>query len=146
MKTPSILNGKQNATMSDEQAHSYVTILSSGIDEKFDIPESNCNSFVEKVLYQHLKASGIKPSIGLFVWICIISNGVPGNIVMWVWTISNLAKNQGKKTFSLRDWAFASGLVSDEEYSRCWQDQKQDGYNLLDQPVTWENLQHFFRN
>ena len=92
------------------------------------------------ILWARIKPTGVEMSGGLGVWLSELSMGVPGNAVLWAYTMKCMFIKNDCKKITLNDWVrhFPNGVPTDETLSACWDAQKINGRNLLDTAIAWE--------
>lgn len=141
------LNGDVLKSMDEDLAKDFIKCMLSGLDNvNFRKgPEDMTFTALEKLLKSYLDSIKMDISAALFIWVCILSKGNPGNLIMLVWCIANKSKSLDIKMFTLSDWGMHIGVISDEEFHRCWLSQKDEkGFNRLDHKETWAGvLEHF---
>ena len=98
---------------------------------------------IGRILLQRLEwTRSVKITIRCAVLIVLLSNGLPGNTVLWAWTLRAIWLKNGRRTVDLHTWLrhFPLVLPSEEEISRVWEAQK-DGKspngNRLDNHQVW---------
>lgn len=150
MSFPSLLKTKTQP-MDKEQSEMFMRLLMGemqGKTQPFTPEQATEFGFLGKVLLSRLDLGQIKISTALALWCIVLSNGSPGGIVQWAWTMRELFLQHGKRMLTVNDWtmAFPMGVPTEEECSRIWDLQKQEGApagNGLDRGEVWTvNTEH----
>ena len=94
-----------------------------------------------KIMFNRL-LNAKHPQIGkpLFLWLCLLSEDVPGNAVLWAYTYHRMSCKLDRVP-TVGDWVqeFPLGVPTQEEICRVWDAQKgSKGENMLDQSPAWE--------
>lgn len=150
MSFPSLLKTKTQP-MDKEQSEMFIRLLMGemqGNVQPFTPEKANEIGFLGKVLLSRLDLGGVKISMFLALWCVVLSNGSPGGVVQWAWTLREMWLAQDKRMVVINDWtmAFPMGVPTEEECSRVWDLQKQEGApagNGLDRGEVWTvNTEH----
>lgn len=109
-------------------------------------PELVNSSFPTKLFHQRTSAINLCPSGALLVLLVILSDGNPGRLVAWTWTLAHMAHKLQKHRITVTDWIneFPLGVPNDAEYNRVWDAQKvqRGGHSVngFDLAEYWEPL------
>lgn len=150
MSFPSLLKTKTQP-MDEEQSEMFIRLVMGELQGNVQpfTPEKAIEiGFLGKVLWSRLDLGGIKISMFLALWCIVVSNGNVGRVVQWAWTMRELYIQHGKRLLVVNDWtmAFPMGVPTEEECSRVWDLQKQEGApagNGLDRGEVWTvNTEH----
>lgn len=150
MSFPSLLKTKTQP-MDKEQSEMFMRLVLGEIQgniQLFTTEEANEFGFLGKILLRRLDLGQIKISTALALWCIVLSNGSPGVIVQWAWTMRALFIQHDKRIVNVNDWtmAFPMGVPTEDECSRVWDLQKQEGApagNGLDRGEVWTvNSEH----
>jgi hypothetical protein len=144
MQFPSLLKTKTQP-MDKEQSSMFMRLMLAemqGSIEEFGDKQAHEFGFPGQVLKKRLDLGPIKISTALALWLVLLSEGNPGSIVMWAWTMRELFVQHNHRMLTVNDWtmAFPMGVPTEEERSRIWDLQKQDGApagNGLDRGHIW---------
>ena len=104
-------------------------------------------------IFEHrLEWAGLESRVteSLMLWCAFLSKGSPGNCVMWAYQLAYLSEKVYKGLISITQWAdeFPNGIPTDEHYESCWEKQKNNSYNFLDNIDYWpgkEKEQHLIK-
>jgi hypothetical protein len=123
----------------DESGIFLAAIMNPALEGTFDEDFAEELGFSGKVLERRLAAcTTAKITKGLAVLVVIMSNGNPGNLVMWAYTFHKMNKGQ---VLTINDFAneFPMGVPSEEGFSAVWDSQKNsvNGGNLIDDVKNW---------
>lgn len=120
------LLGCELVTMTEEIANVLITLvvmeeqgINSDVEEKLRLdPGFN-------IIKSRLDATGFKASPCLIALLSFISNGIPGRLVMWSYTLACM-QSEKNKTITLSLWVeeFDAGIPSDAAYNSVWDSQK----------------------
>ncbi len=144
MTVKSLLDAKEFRKMTHEEAELF--IWATQVDFKpveFSEELSKKLGFCAEVIYKRLRWANTKASQGVCGFLAFVSQGSPGNAVMWCYTLNRLyAKTKRMVTMEDFTYAFPEGFPTEEELSSIWQGQKADKPtqftdNLLDNLATW---------
>jgi hypothetical protein len=98
---------------------------------------------IYSILHSRLEAAGIVVSPLLKYWLGGLSNGVPGNAVLWAWTCASLPTTGETSDILIWASAFPTGVPTDQAYRDAWDAQKGRNCgapsvdNMLDQKEVW---------
>jgi hypothetical protein len=132
----SLIDAATRPMTKDESGIFMAAMLNPKLKEEFDEAFSEELGFPGKVLYRRLSVfSTAKISKGLALLTVVMSNGSPGNLVMWTYTFHRMNKGE---MISISDFTdvFPFGVPSEEGLSDIWDSQKHNG-NLIDDVANW---------
>ncbi len=99
---------------------------------------------IGQILYSRIRLADVRITLELAVWCSTLSEGVPGNLVLWAWTLRELSMLYAGRELTIADWTnhFPMGVPTPEEYHRVWRAQKVSGIpdNALDKPAIWKTV------
>lgn len=105
--------------------------------------QTNVENFgtIGHILLQRLNLTqGVQVTVRCAVLIAILSNGSPGAVVLWAWTLREIWLKT-KQPVDLRAWTdnFPMGVPTQSEVDRIWDAQKGAGPNgnQLDNALIW---------
>ena len=77
------------------------------------------------IIRSRLEALGFSASPCLIAFLSFISNGIPGRMVMWSYTLACL-NSELNKTVTMSEWLgyFCDGIPTDAAYNSVWESQK----------------------
>lgn len=133
------LIGSDNRPMTKQESEMFISVmLNPELDTQFDEQFANKLGFSGKLLYSRLSEfSKAKITRGLALFVVVLSNGNPGNLVMWTYTIHKMYKG---KVVTIHDFVdqFPFGVPSEEGLSAVWDAQKSPtGANMIDNIANW---------
>jgi hypothetical protein len=143
-KYPSLL-GAKTIVLTQEQLQHFLQL---SIGEMRSTPRlftpeiANEFGLPGKILFSRLGLCGIKVSGALALWCIILANDNPGTVVLWAWTLREMFIAQKQRMLTVSDWthAFPMGVPTQDEISRVWDAQKEEGApagNGLDRGENW---------
>ena len=145
----SLLDTKTRRPLTKDESEVFVTLL---FAQNPDLKEPLNRALVAKygdapgsrIMLGRLTthADGVLPEARLAFLLDLVSEGNPGNLVMWAWTLYRMSKQLGHKLVTLDDFAstFPSGVPDSSAYSEVWAEQKTcGGGNALDHTL-WSTL------
>lgn len=146
---PKSLLGCSVQEMSVEETHAFVGLCLQEWSKTTDMAKTfpPNTEFVAgggaKILNDRRLACNNKLNItnGLACWVLFLSDS-PGDIVMWVWTLRELALRQPEPdpVLALKHWAaaFPLGVPTQTAKENTWDGQKfRLGANMLDEALIW---------
>lgn len=130
-KYPSLL-GAKTVEMTHEQLQHLLQLFVGEIQHtpRLFTPEiANQFDMPGKILLSRLDLGGVKITGALALWCIYLSKGSPSEIVLWAWTLREMFIAQKHRMVTVSDWtyAFPMGVPTQEEISRVWDAQKEEG-------------------
>ena len=92
------------------------------------------NTIIDTTMVQRLQDVNVQMTAGLLLVLATLAGSRPGNLVMWAYTISQIAKNKNKQLITVLDWVdnFPFGVPSDDAYQNTWKAQKVSNHEYSD--------------
>lgn len=141
------LIGAASRQMTMEESKIFLTAMMSPVlKSEFDKAFSVELGFTGQILESRLSAcSNVKITKGLALLLVFLSNGNPGNVVMWAYTMHVIAKQKvGCLPITISDFSefFPMGVPSEEGLCTTWDAQKDpnNGSNLIDDKANWTDM------
>lgn len=136
------LIGSVSRQMTEDESKVFINAyMAPRFQTEFDESFSEELGFLGKVLKSRLSScSTAKITNGLALLLVFMSNGNPGNIVMWAYTMHVIAKQNEGQMVTIEDFSneFPMGVPSEEGLSSVWEAQKDSkGRNLIDKKTNW---------
>lgn len=132
------LIGSHSRPMDKDEAKIMINaMMNPKLQEVFDEAASNDIGIEGRILQKRLAAcSTAKITYGLAILVIVMSNGSPGNLVMWAYTFHKMNKGE---VLTINDFAhyFPFGVPSERGLSETWESQKDHGMNLIDDVKNW---------
>ena len=139
---PSLL-GSATVPMTVEQSQTFTScfIHETTTRAAFDRDTAEKMGPIGSILFARLAWGDVRVTRELALWCAILSDGVPGKIVLWAWTLRKLYEVCHNQQLTISDWTnvFPLGVPTPEEYTRVWDAQKVQGIpdNALDNHSNW---------
>ena len=132
MKT--LFDFPDNRLMTDEEVQSFVILFMAEANKQMapaDIPmPTPC-----QILDKHLGRYGVGATIQLLLAVALITDGVPGRMVMWAWTLVRHAQQNGRNHYDM-SYVFQSlmpdGVPTDTTYNTLWVELQNARFQTLD--------------
>lgn len=152
LQIPSLLSlrGEHIRPLTREETEQFVAATlgerSGANGLKGDFTETEAGSFgpIGWILFKRLAlCEGLRVTTALAAWVAMRSEGNPGNLVMWAWTLREMwiRKPNKEVPVDMQEWAFGfpDGVPTAEGLSKTWDRQKNlvGGGNLLDIVQIW---------
>lgn len=102
---------------------------------------------IGEIFYHRLQVAGpVEITMPLALFLCFMSDGIPGEAVMWAYTMNRMYLRKGSLSMlTIGDLsnAFPWGFPDENERHRLWDAQKGHEHgencdNMVDQKLTWE--------
>jgi hypothetical protein len=155
MKLKSLLNEFSHDGMSDRspmtQEQSMMFMNLTMMDMNDIIPEEMQRLVNEspicRIADASMKGAGVSATVTVMLWMSVISNGSPGNAVLWAYTLCHIAEKEGDKTVTWDHLVrhFPTGFPTETTLRKCWDGQKRRADfakglsdNKMDSPEYWE--------
>ena len=128
-------------SMSEDVSKTYAQAIMLDIQSPAEFVEEDADrlGFSGKVLIDRLKWGDIKISRGLAAIITMLSKGVPGEIVMWAFTLCKMYKGSTLTASDLASY-FPIGFPIEEAREKIWDAQKDVNAplgNAVDDKENW---------
>lgn len=137
----SLMDTQNRRVMTNEEAELMLRIMMTPeMNDQFDEEMSVQLGFVGQVLYKRLVVcSTVKVTKGVALLVAQLSEGNPGNIVMWTYTLHSMMKDGIKHMITMNDFVnvFPHGVPTEAGYHEIWDAQKNGGANMLDDKSNW---------
>lgn len=117
----------ERRTMTAEETRNFMSALM--VDLKNSGPGDFSqveNTMPHATMVQRLKSVGIDLSTGAFLAMMAWTTGSPGDMVMWAYTCSQIARSSGVKVVTCNDLveAFPFGIPTEAAREKIWDAQK----------------------
>lgn len=151
MKPISLLDTNHRRPLSVDEAQLFITLSMSDNREKVGAVfgqavsmELELGSAGAMLLSTLSRSKFLRIDAGLAIMLVSLSGGIPGNLVLWSWTMHVIHQTRPGRVLTLLDFSdyFPLGVPSDAGYSEVWSAQKFQGANVLDLLETWKVAEH----
>jgi hypothetical protein len=113
--------------MTEDETKSFMSAILADLQDNKPGDFSNIEGTLTYATIVHrLKTAGVNLSVGGLLGLVAWTNGRPGDMVMWAYTASQIAKSSGTKLITCNDLveAFPFGIPTEEARKKIWEAQK----------------------